>query len=105
MKSISGIRHKKNDEGTTQHKTIKSVRTADIVKMINGAQEEDASVIPDVLKTDADNDQEEIIYFDEIEGIYYDQNFNQIEFNPEDYMIEYGEADYGGPMVPALAVK
>ena len=48
------------------------MKTADIVKMINGAYDEDNSVVPDALKTEADQDQEEMIYFDEIEGIYYD---------------------------------
>ena len=32
--------------------------------------------------------EEDLVYFDELEGIYYDRNGNPIEFNPDDFIIE-----------------
>ena len=66
-------------------KTVRTVKTADILKLINGQRRNEDGTI------DRKEDEDDIVYFDEAEGLYYDASGNLLEFNPDDYIIECDE--------------
>ena len=92
LKAISSKGRLDKVKDTKTVKSIKTVKTIDIMNLINGikgGEKSQQNMVPaEDLKENKVKEEGELIYLDEETGLYYDQNGDLIEFNPDDFIIE-----------------